>query len=138
MNVYAGTEVNKKNCAPKNEVPHSIEVRKAVMKADFSSDCGQLLNGKVVTGSLSQAALEQTCTCVNPGKLAEECGIIDPTFKGNSCDGCNDKYQNLKTLLENFGPLQWKCEVGGKPAVCLEASFAAERIDKAPEVCTGL
>ncbi len=138
MNVYAGTESNKKNCAPKNAVPHAIEVRKAVMNATFANDCSKILTGKVVSGSLSQASLEQTCTCVNPGKAAEECGVLDPAFKGNSCDGCNEKYQNLKTLLENFGELQWKCTVDGKPAVCLEASFSAVRIDKAPEICKGL
>ena len=138
MNVYAGTESNKKNCAPKNAVPHSIEMRGAVLKAEFSADCSKIINGKVVSGSLSRASLEQTCTCVNPGQGAEECGVIDPTFKGNSCDGCNSKYQNLKTLLENFGELKWKCEVDGKPAVCLVASFWAVRIDKAPPICAGL
>ena len=138
MNVYAGTQSNKKNCAPKNAVPHAIEVRKAILNGTFSTDCSKILTGKVVSGSLSQASLEQTCTCVNPGKSAEECGVLDPAFKGNSCDGCNEKYQNLKTLLENFGELQWKCVVDGKPAVCLEASFSAVRLDKAPDICKGL
>ncbi len=135
MNVYAGTQTNKKNCAPKNEVPHSIEVRKAVMKAEVTSDCGKVINGLVVSGALGRTALEQTCTCVNPGKGAEECGELDPSFKGGDCDGCSSKYQNLKTLLQNFGELKWACEVDGKPAVCLQATFSAVRLDQAPKIC---
>ncbi|HAN32808.1 MAG TPA: hypothetical protein DCQ06_14535 [Myxococcales bacterium] len=135
MNVYAGTETHKKNCAPTTEVPHSIAVRNAVLTAKMSADCSRIVEGKVVSGALGQAALEKTCTCVNPGKRAEECQALDATFQGNDCDGCNSKYQNLKTLLQNFGELKWACEVAGKPAACLEASFSAVKIDAAPPEC---
>lgn len=135
MNVYAGTEANKKNCAPALKVPHAIEVRNAIMRTEFSSDCSKVIKGEVVEGALAQASLEKTCTCVNPGQGAETCGEVDPSFKGNDCDGCNSKYQNLKTLLQNFGELAWKCEVDGKPAACLVGKYTAVRIDKAPDLC---
>ena len=137
MNVYAGTESNRKNCAPTIDVPHSIAVRKAVLKAKMTDDCSRIIEGKVVSGALAQAALEKTCTCVNPGKRAEECQTLDASFEGNSCDGCNEKYQNLKTLLLNFGELKWACDVDGAPAACLEASFSAVKVDGPPPTCAG-
>lgn len=139
MNVYAGTPANPKNCAPVNEVKHSIPVRGAVLQALLASDCSRIDEGLVSAGHLPASALDVTCTCLTTGnQKAEECGVPDASYVStNSCDGCNKKFQNLNTLLNTFGALEYKCQEGTEKAACLTASFAGGRIDGPPAVCTG-
>lgn len=135
LHIYAGTVSNKKSCAPAHAAPHTIAVREVVMRAALSADCSRIVAGKVVAGALPKGALEQTCICVNPGQGAEVCGKPDPGFVGKSCDGCNDKFQNLMSLLQNFQAPSWACAVDGEPAVCIEAEFSATRLDAGPPSC---
>lgn len=139
MNVYAGTPANPKNCAPVNEVKHSIPVRGAVLQALLSADCARIDDGLVSAGHLPASALDVTCTCLTTGnQKAEECGVPDASFvSDNKCDGCNKKFQNLNTLLNTFGALEYKCKEGEEKAACLTASFAGGRIDAPPPVCDG-
>ncbi len=138
MNVYAGTPAHPKNCTDKLPVHHAIPVRNAIMQVDVSSDCSELKAGKVLDGSFSADALQKTCTCLTTGAtLAEKCGEPDPKYVDKEgCSGCNKNFSNLKTLLEGFGKLDYKCKSpSGGPAACLKAEFAAKRIDKAPPNC---
>lgn len=139
MNVYAGTPAHPKNCTDKLPVHHAIPVRNAIMKSIVSDDCTQLHTGRVVDGSFSRNALEKTCTCLTAGgKKAEDCGEPDPKFEDDEklCGGCNSNFTNLRTLLEGFGKLDYKCKSpSGGPAACLKAEFEAERIDTAPVAC---
>jgi len=146
MNVYAGTHVNPKNCAPSLPVKHAIPVRNAVLQARLQPDavdgCSEV-SGTVVSGSLSVASLQKTCTCLNPGKKAEACGDLEPDFKDEGkdpgCAGCSKKYQNLFSLLTKFPPkLTFKCtDPEGKPAACLTARYTGVRVDAAPKPCPG-
>jgi len=144
INVYAGTTVNTKNCAPDLPVKHAIPVRNAELEGTLKSDCSGIIEGKVLSGSFSKAALGKICTCLTVGaQRAEECGVPDPKYTPDPngsddplCGGCNSKYQNLMTLLNAFGDLQYTClsEDGG-PAVCLTAEFTAERVLDPPKSC---
>jgi len=143
MNVYAGTHVNPKNCAPNLPVKHVIPVRKAVLDTKVMPDgvdgCSEV-TGTLISGSLAVAALEKTCTCLNPGKQAEACGDLDASFddgKKPGCGGCSDKYQNLMSLLTKFNPkLTFECTApDGSPAACLSARFKGVRIDSPPKPC---
>ncbi len=139
MNVYAGTPANPKNCAPTLPVKHAIPVRGAVLQSLVTADCSRLDAGQVSAGHLPSTALGKTCTCVTTGKQgAEDCGEPDASFTSDTnCDGCNGKFQNLKTLLQAFGELSYKCKEGDDPAACLTASFTGARIDALPPVCAG-
>ncbi|MCB9739568.1 MAG: hypothetical protein H6747_09895 [Deltaproteobacteria bacterium] len=145
MNVYAGTPANPKNCAPAIDVPHSIPVRGAVLEALIASDCGRVDDGLVSAGHLPEPALAKTCTCLTTGNQnSESCGEPDQTFADPNknadnpgCDGCNSKFQNLKTLLNNFGELKYECKEGNDKAACLTASFAGAKVDALPAVCAG-
>ncbi len=145
MNVYAGTPANPKNCAPTIDVPHSIPVRGAVLEALVSADCGRIDEGVVSAGHLPEPALAKTCTCLTTGNQnSEACGEPDQSFADPNksadnpgCDGCNNKFQNLKTLLNNFGELEYLCKEGEDKAACLTASFAGAKIDALPATCAG-
>ncbi len=139
MNVYAGTPANPKNCAPKNEVKHSIPVRGAVLEAVVNADCTRMDQGIVSAGHLPKAALDITCTCLATGnQTSETCGVPEAGYvDGKGCDGCNSKFQNLNTLLNNFGTLEYKCKEGGLPAACLTASFWGGIVAGPPPVCPG-
>lgn len=140
MNVYAGTEVNTKNCAPTMAAPygvkHAIPVREAVLLGEFAIDCSVLSGGRVVQGSFSKVALEKTCTCLTtPGQPAETCGVPDGKYidvaDDGKCNGCNDSYKSLSVLLEAFSDngLNYTCkDVAGGKAVCLEAEFSAKKV----------
>ncbi len=139
MNVYAGTPANPKNCAPKNEVKHSIPLRGAVLEALINADCTRMEQGIVSAGHLPKAALEITCTCLATGnQTSETCGVPESGYvDGKGCDGCNSKFQNLNTLLNNFGALDYKCKEAGQPAACLTASFSGGIVAGPPPVCPG-
>ncbi len=155
LNVYAGTVANPKNCTTALAIPNSIPVRNAKFEAEIAPQCTGIVNGLLVEGSIGKAALDATCTCmtISPTAKAEDCGTLDPNFKGypssknkdgqppefctECCKGCAPtKYTNLKELLVSFGALKYLCkdEAGG-PAVCLSATFEAPRVDAAPAPC---
>jgi hypothetical protein len=144
MNVYAGTPENTKNCLPVGEVKHVIPVRAAVLEAVISADCQKLTNGIVSTGALAESSLKSTCTCLAVGsQLAEDvCKWPDAKFEDKNnkgaCAGCNEGFQNLKSLLQDFngGDLEYKCKSDdGSKAVCLTAKYTAVRIAAPPPDC---
>ncbi len=142
INVYAGTPIYTKNCAPTLPVQHAIPVRNAVLTGEMHSDCSSIDSGLVVQGNFSKAALGKICTCITIGSQpADVCEQVIPTYKGAAtgdplCDGCNDHYKSLQSLLEAFGDLQYGC-IGddGGPAVCLTATYSAQRIEQVPPSC---
>ena len=137
INVYAGTPTNTKNCAPTLPIKHAIPVRGAALEANVAPDCSALTDGMVLSGNFAKDALAKICTCITLGEQnADTCGVLDPKFKGNKCDACNDKYQSLTDLLEAFGDLQYGCKAeDGGLAVCLTASFQAVRVLTPPPSC---
>jgi hypothetical protein len=139
INVYAGTPANTKNCAPTLPVKHAIPIRNAVLTGRFNDDCTQMLDGQVLAGSFAKAALSKICTCLTVGKqLGNCCAEPDPNYVDSECGGCNSHYQNLQSLLEAFsgGSLDYGCKSeDGSPAVCLTASFTAQRLDAPPPSC---
>lgn len=156
LNVYAGTPANPKNCTTGLEVPHAIPLRNVYLSAEIAPACAGVVNGWVKESAISKNSLDNTCTCLTlGGKPAEDCGTPDgnfagypsaenatgvpPTFCTACCKGCNEKFTNLKELLEMFagaGGMQYKCkDEKGQPAVCLEAMFTAAKVDKVPADC---
>lgn len=144
INVYAGTPAHPKNCTfDIPDIEHAIPVRGAVLTSTLNADCSRTDNGLVVDAIIARAALEQTCTCLLlTGGSAEDCGVPDasydpePDVSGNVCKGCNPNFQNLMTLLQAFGTLDYACKTpDGADAVCLEAFFSAERIAEGPPDC---
>ena len=141
MNVYAGTDLQPKNCAPSLPVKHAIPVGTAVLDTlvfpDAVDGCNEV-TGAVLSGSLPVASLEKICTCLSG--TAEDCGDLDPGFtdgKAVGCAGCSSKYFNLMTLLSVFKPkLSFECtSADGKPAACLTARFSGVKIDAPPNSC---
>lgn len=137
FNVYAGTESYTKNCSTTLPVKHAIPVSGAQLEATVSDDCGRILEGKVPSGGLGQAELDQICTCLLlPGSPAEDCGELDPAFEETACVGCNAKYQQLSQLLNAFGQVDWLCTTeSGDPAACLTADFTATLMEAGPPSC---
>lgn len=143
MNVYAGTPIHPKNCAPTLDVPNAIPVRQSILQAmitDNAADGCTTIDGKVTQGVLSLASLKKTCTCLNPGQPAEKCEELIPSYddgKDPGCGGCNSKFQNLHSLLSKFKPpLSFSCkDADGGPATCLTARYDAVRIDAPPPLC---
>ena len=135
INIFAGSQEIPKNCALSLDVPHTIPVRNVILQAEFSNDCGQILRGSVPSAAIPQAELGQICTCLSPS--LENCGGPDPSFEGNNgeCNGCNTAYQSLNRQLSALGDLDFGCEVNGAPAVCLESSFKADRLNFTPPLC---
>ncbi len=143
MNVYAGTNLNPKNCAPSLPVPHAIPVRKAVLETRLMPDavdgCSEV-SGTVLAGSLARSALAKICTCLGVGQDAEKCGLPDPAYddgKELGCNGCSKNYLNLLSLMVPFKPtLPFGCTAeDDSPAACLTARFAGARIDAPPKAC---
>jgi len=136
FNVYAGTETYPKTCSTTLPVKNAIPVARARLEGTVSDDCGAILTGKVPSGGLGQNEIAQVCTCLLlPGKPAEDCGLLDPSFNASSCVGCNPKYQSLGALLTAFGEPDWSCQTeSGTPAACITADFTAVAIG-APIAC---
>lgn len=136
INIYAGSKEIPKNCSPEGEAINAIPVRDVILGADFSSDCSQILNGRVQSAAIKRSALEETCSCLSP--IIESCEGVNPDFEGNSfgeCAGCNIRYNSLSRQLNMFQELTWECEVDGEEAVCLEASFEASKLSFTPPAC---
>lgn len=137
FNVYAGTEAYPKNCTTTLPVPHAIPVSRARLEGNVSEDCGQILAGKVPSGGLGKAELEQVCTCLLlPGSPAEDCGALEPGFADTACVGCNKNYKSLSQLLTAFGDVTWSCTTeDGAPAACITADFTAVAMEAGPRTC---
>ena len=98
--------------------------------------------------SLGQLEIGGICTCLasNPAGL-ERCEgpASDYQDPAGLCNGCGERYSNLGEQLETLNggrPLALGCEVdegdGPRPAICLDASFSAERLSFSPMNCAGL
>jgi hypothetical protein len=139
ISVYAGSPDHPKNCTTVLPVVHAIPVEQVVLAAEISPECDQIINGEVISGIISQDALFKTCTCLVLGTgLAEECEELEADYIGDSddCVGCNRNYISLESLLNGFGALAFICKtLDDLPAVCLEATYSAVRLDEAPAFC---
>ena len=148
INIYAGSQEIPKNCGPDVVVPHTIPVRNVALEGIFEAGCGRILEGKVPGASLGQLEIGGICTCLASSPEAlERCegpasGYQDPA---GLCNGCGERYSNLGEQLETLNggrPLALGCEVdegdGPRPAICLDASFSAERLNFSPMNCAGL
>ena len=136
INIYAGSQEIPKNCSPTGEALNAIPVRDVLLATEFTSDCGQLVNGVVQSAAIKKVALEETCSCLSP--VIASCEGIDSNFEGNNfgeCAGCNTRYSSLSRRLNSIQQLNWECEVDGEQAVCIGASFEANRLDFTPPVC---
>jgi hypothetical protein len=145
INVYAGAQWHAdpsgyvtKNCAPGLEVPNTVPIRNVRLIGHYDEGCGNVMDGTVKGAGLPKSALSKICTCVTaPDAYAEQCLNGRP---GAGCDAaCQGSYKNLETLLNQFGlghPLEYGCRTPeGEPAVCVDASFTATRIDHSPPEC---
>ncbi len=145
INIYAGAVKSDepsgyvpKNCAPDLEFPHTIPIRNVRLSGKHDADCGHILEAKVVGAALPKSALGKVCTCATaPNAFAEQCVTTDDVAEG--CGGCPGSYRNLLTYLEMFGggmSLQYGCRTPeGEEAVCIDATFAAERLSMTPPDC---
>ena len=148
INIYAGSQEIPKNCGPDVVVPHTIPVRNVALGGIFEAGCGRILEGKAPGASLGQLEIGGICTCLasNPEGL-ERCEgpASDYQDPAGLCNGCGERYSNLGEQLETLNggrPLELGCEVdegdGPRPAICLDASFSAERLNFSPMNCPGL
>ena len=139
INIFAGSQEYPKNCALTDESPNTIPVRDVLLQGAFNESCSEIISGTVPSAVIAQSALEQTCTClIGPMSPLSACKGLDPAYTGDddgACGGCNDSYRSLNSLLSAFGALNYECETGGNPAVCIEAQYSAVRLDFTPDVC---
>ena len=137
INIYAGSKEIPKNCAPDLDLPHSIPVRNTILEGSFSRNCEQIKSGNVVSAAIPKTELGNICTCLAP--QLESCKGPNPNYEGNfkgECVGCESSYlMSLETQLGNFQPLKFECEADGGPAVCLAATFSAQRLSMTPPIC---
>jgi hypothetical protein len=137
INVYAGSTDRVKNCAPGLAPIHAIPARDLVLAATVSNDCGSLTSGKVVSGVITEQALDAVCSCLKDD--AEDCSAIDPGYAdtGKHCIGCAKDFQHLKGLLQSAGQIsEFACtSAGGEPALCITAHFEAVRMETSPSPC---
>ena len=136
INIYAGSQEIPKNCSPQGEAVNAIPVRDVLLAAEFTPDCGSIVNGTVVSAAIKRSALEGTCSCLSP--VLGSCEGIDPSFEGNNfgeCGGCNQRYSSLSRQLNSIQELTWECEVDGEQSACIEANFEASRLDFTPPQC---
>lgn len=136
INIYSGRTDIPKNCSPTLSAPNTIPVRGVTLTGDFNPTCGKIIGGRVPSASIPRSALTATCSCLSP--VVESCGGLNPEYMGNTsgeCAGCGPIYTSLNTQLSLFGPLSYGCSADGEDAVCLEASWEAERLDFTPSVC---
>ena len=66
INIYAGSQEIPKNCSPQGEAINAIPVRDVLLSAEFTSDCGSIVNGTVRSAAIKRSALEGTCSCLSP------------------------------------------------------------------------
>ncbi len=137
INIYAGSVDIPKNCAVNLPTKHSIPVRNVMLSGSFSEGCSKLINGKVSNAGIPGDELSGVCTCLSPGSV-DNCGTIDPAYVGNNgkCAGCGSAYTSLgdQLMLLREAPIS-ACPVDGKDAVCIDASFSADRLDFTPSIC---
>ncbi|MBM4291383.1 MAG: hypothetical protein FJ138_08065 [Deltaproteobacteria bacterium] len=136
INIYSGRTDIPKNCSPTLSAPNTIPVREVTLSGDFDATCGKIIGGRVPSASIPRSALTATCSCLSP--TVESCGGLDPSYSGNmqgQCAGCGPVYTSLSTQLSLFGPLNYGCDADGEEAVCLEATWEAERLDFTPSAC---
>ena len=137
INIYAGSQEIPKNCSPDGgDAKHAIPVRSVLLGGSFDTECQRIDEGLVRSAAIKRSSLEQTCTCLN---TLEACVGLDDAYPGDDrfgeCAGCNTNYSSLARQLTTFQALNWDCEVDGEEAVCIEASFSAQRLDFTPPVC---
>lgn len=135
INIYAGTETIPQNCAWGLDVCHAIPVREAVLAATFSGECALIEGGEILQASIRRSAMASICTCLSS---VEQCGALDPDYAERAgCEGCSPNFYRLDELLNSFGNLEGRCPLeDGEPGICVTGSFAAERLDVVPQVCT--
>ena len=137
INIYAGSQEIPKNCAPNLELPHSIPVRNTILEGSFSRSCDRIKSGNVVSAAIPKTQLGNICTCLAP--QLESCKGPNPNYEGNlkgECVGCESSYlMSLESQLGSFQPLKFECEANGDPAVCLSATFSAQRLAMTPDIC---
>ncbi|MAD60207.1 MAG: hypothetical protein CMH49_01665 [Myxococcales bacterium] len=136
INIYAGSQEIPKNCSPQGEAVNAIPVRDVLLSAEFTSDCGSIVNGTVRSAAIKRSALEGTCSCLSP--VLGSCEGLNPSFEGNNfgeCGGCNQRYSSLSRQLNSIQELTWECEVDGEQSACIEAHFEASRLDFTPPQC---
>ncbi len=135
INIYAGSTEIPKNCGPNLATKHSIPVRNVLLSGKFSDSCSRLIEGKVSNAAIPGNDLNGICTCLATGNL-DMCEGIDPNFSNGSCDGCGARYTALSTQLMLFGESpNDRCPVNGENAICIDASFEAEKLDFTPTAC---
>ena len=135
INIYAGSLETPKNCSAGGDAINAIPVRDVILGGVFTSECGAISDGNVISAAIKQSALENTCSCL--GDL-DTCVGLDPAYEGNAqgeCGGCNSNYNSLARQLTIIRPLEWSCQIDGDPAVCLEAGFSAQRLSFTPANC---
>jgi len=135
INIYSGTETIPQNCAWALEVCHAIPVREALLKARFAEECRLIEAGEILQAAIRRSALASICTCLSS---VEQCGDLDPDYAERAgCEGCSPNFYRLDELLNSFGNLEGNCPLeDGEPGICVAGSFALERIDAVPPVCT--
>lgn len=138
INIYAGSTTRVKNCAPGLTPMHAIPARDLVLTATVANDCGSLTGGKVVSGVITEDALDSVCSCVNDD--VEDCFAIDPDYpgKGGHCVGCEQGFAHLKGLLQAppSNIKEFACtSLDGEPALCITAHFEAVRMETSPSPC---
>jgi hypothetical protein len=134
INIYSGDTDTPKNCAPALTVPNTIPVQQVRLQFDVGAGCGALTNGIVLEASIPAADLRRICTC-----LANDATACPGASESPNCGGCPGAYSNLETLIQaiNAGRApKYECRtVDGDPAICLEATFSAARVDALPAAC---
>jgi hypothetical protein len=115
-----------------------------------SCDAASGLIQGTISGAISQAALDVTCTCLvlGPELSDEACGVLSTEGTGSdACAGCvgempdgtSKPFVSLNAIMPalNGGqPLLFECEDDqGGPAACLTATFDASRLPEKPEPC---
>ena len=141
FNISSGTVGEPKLCSPQLSPANSILVRNIGLRAEFSEDCSQLINGVVSSAAILAEALNATCMCKKVGGTAEDCGepIADHVNEDGSCAGCNENFQNLGELMNSLNgglPLASDCDLeDGQEGICVSGQFEAELLTEVPAAC---
>ncbi len=141
FNVFTGTVDVMQNCAPNSTPKHAIPIENAQFDLAMTEDCSALIEGKVLSATIPERALDEVCVCTAISSVATQCGGIDPTYiatKDQFCDGCGPKYYRMRWMMSmaSASDLAIDCDAeNGEKGICMTASFKARRITETPRFC---
>lgn len=147
LNVYQGSEQHPKTCGylakPSLGIDDTLPIRGAMLSGTLAADCSAIANGTVASASIAEDALSKICVCqTTPGQSSDVCATPDPSYQDPACGGCGNNWQSFGVLLSAFAGdagLKYSCKSdAGQPAMCLTATFTANKVTgSVPQACGG-